>query len=292
MHDDEVLTDESLVRRLLSEQHPQWADLPLALVPSYGTDHDVYRLGDHLALRLPRIGWADAQAAKEATWLPRLAPYLPLALPVQLARGNPTGEYPFTWSVCEWLPGESLVSAALDLDRAAVDLAGFVRALRGAPTHGAFARKPHARGGPLAETDEDFRATVAAAGSMVDGARLLRAWERAVEVPAYDGPHRWVHGDLLPGNVLAHDGRVSAVIDWGGLNVGDPACDLQPAWRIFRGSSRDRFRAEVDVDDATWERGRGWVLMSVFALPYYRDTNPGMVGHALHAIGEALADAG
>ena len=130
MHADEVDTDVALVRRLLAGQFPQWADLPIEPVVSYGTDHDIYRLGDRLAARLPRIGWAAAQAAKEAEWLPRLAPQLPLAVPVQLAMGEPAEGYPFAWSVYEWLPGENANGAIDDLEQAAVDLAAFVEALR------------------------------------------------------------------------------------------------------------------------------------------------------------------
>ena len=130
MHDDEVETDVELVRRLLAEQFPQWAELPIRPVDSYGTDHDIYRLGDDLAARLPRIEWATGQAAKEAQWLPKLAPHLPLAVPVQLATGQPAEGYPFEWSVYEWLPGENANGTIDDLDRAAVDLAAFVTALR------------------------------------------------------------------------------------------------------------------------------------------------------------------
>src|SRR5918995_3157520 len=130
MHPDEVLTNPDLVRRLLADQFPKWAALPLALVDSYGTDHDIYRLGDDLCVRLPRIGWATRQAAKEGHWLPRLAPRLPLAVPVQLAMGQPAEGYPFEWSVYEWLPGENANGTIDDLDQAAVDLAAFVNALR------------------------------------------------------------------------------------------------------------------------------------------------------------------
>ena len=154
MHADEVETDAGLVRRLLAGQFPRWAGLPVDPVESYGTDHDIYRLGDHLAARLPRIGWATAQAATEARWLPRLAPQLPLALPVQLARGHPAEGYPFEWSVYEWLPGENADGTIDDLEQAAVDLAGFVRALRRVDTTGAHPRPVGRRGGPLAEGDE------------------------------------------------------------------------------------------------------------------------------------------
>ena len=291
MHAGEVETDVALVRRLLAGQFPRWAGLPIDPVESYGTDHDIYRLGDHLAARLPRIGWATAQADTEATWLPRLAPQLPLALPVQLARGHPAEGYPFEWSVYEWLPGENANGTIGDLEQAAVDLAGFVRALRRVDTTGAHPRHPHGRGGPLAQHDEDVHRSVAELGDRVDADAALRSWRASLEAPAWDGPEVWVHGDLLPGNLLVVGGRLSAVIDFGGLNVGDPACDLQPAWNLFAGASRARFRAELEVDDASWLRGRGWALaQAVMALPYYWDTNPGMVRQASHALAQVLAD--
>ncbi len=291
MHPDEVETDVALVRRLLAGQFPQWAALQIAAVASYGTDHDIYRLGDRLAVRLPRIGWATGQAAMEAEWLPRLAPHLPLALPVPLAMGRPAEGYPFSWSVYEWLPGDNANGTIRDLVQAAMDLAAFVRALRQVPTTGAHPRPRHGRGGPLAEGDEQVRRSVAQLGNRIDGKATLRAWEAALHAPVWDGEEVWVHGDLLPGNLLVVEGRLSAVIDFGGLNVGDPACDLQPAWNLFAGESRARFRAELQVDDATWLRGRGWALyQAVSALPYYWHSNPGIVRQASHALAQLLAD--
>jgi aminoglycoside phosphotransferase (APT) family kinase protein len=290
MHADEIETDVALVRRLLAGQFPQWADLPIHQVASYGTDHDIYRIGDHLAARLPRIGWATRQAAKEAQWLPKLAPYLPLALPVQLAMGHPAEDYPFAWSVYEWLPGENANGTLDDLDQAAVDLAAFVTALRRVDPTGA-PRSPRGRGGPLAEGDEQVRQSIAQLGDRIDSEATLRSWEESLHAPAWDGPEVWLHGDLLPGNLLVVDGRLSAVIDFGTLNVGDPAGDLLPAWNVFTGDSRTRFRAELAVDDASWLRGRGWALrQAVVALPYYWDTNPGMVRQATHALAQVLAD--
>ena len=291
MHGDEIETDAALVRRLLAGQFPRWAGLPVVPVVSYGTDHDIYRLGDQLAARLPRIGWAAGQAAKEAQWLPRLAPHLPLALPVQLAMGHPAEGYPFDWSVCEWLPGENASAAIGDLDQAAVDLAAFVTALRRVDVAGAPPRPLHGRGGPLAESDEQVRGSIAQLGDRIDGDAALRSWAESLSAPAWDGAEVWVHGDLLPGNLLVVDGRLSAVIDFGGLNTGDPACDLQPAWNVFAGGSRARFRAELRADDASWLRGRGWALcQAVSALPYYWDTNPGMIRQAARALGQVLAD--
>jgi aminoglycoside phosphotransferase (APT) family kinase protein len=290
MHPDEIETDVTLVRRLLRGQFQGWADLPIELVASYGTDHDIYRLGDDLCVRLPRIPWATAQAAKEGEWLPKLAPHVPLALPVPVAQGCAAEGYPFAWSVYEWLPGENANGTIEDLDRAADDLAAFVRALRRVDTVGAPPRPRGGRGGPLAEGDEQVRRSIEQLGHRIDGDAALRSWEESLDAPAWSGDQVWVHGDLLPGNLLVVDGRLSAVIDFGGLNVGDPACDLQPAWNVFAGTSRRRFRAELEADDASWLRGRGWALyQAVSALPYYWDTNPGMIRQASHALAQVLA---
>ncbi|WP_020574461.1 aminoglycoside phosphotransferase family protein [Actinopolymorpha alba] len=291
MHADEVETDAALVRRLLAGQFPQWADLPIELVASYGTDHDIYRLGEHLSVRMPRIGWATDQAVKEREWLPKLAPHLPLALPVQLAMGKPAEGYPFDWSVYEWLAGDNANGTIDDLEQAAVDLAAFIAALRQIDTTGAHPRLPHRRGGPLIENDEGVRRSVAELGDRIDGKAALRSWQESLDAQVWDGPEVWVHGDLLPGNLLVVNGRLAAVIDFGTLNVGDPACDLQPAWNVFTGESRNRFRTELDVDEASWLRGRGWALaQAVNALPYYWDTNPGIVRQASHALQQVLAD--
>lgn len=291
MHADDIETDVALIRRLLSGQFPQWMDLPISRVTSYGTDNDIYRLGDQLAVRLPRRpGWAVAQVQLEARWLPKLAPQLPLALPVQVAMGHPAERYPFHWAVYEWLPGSDANGTIGDLNQAAVDLAGFITALRRVDTTGAHPRIPHARGGPLAEADEMVRSSVAQLGNRIDGDAVLRSWAESLSAPEWDRPDVWVHGDLLPGNLLVADGRLSAVIDFGGLNVGDPACDLQPAWNIFTGDSRQRFRAELGADDASWLRGRGWALQAVIGISDYWDTNPGIVAQCSHALAEVLAD--
>lgn len=291
MHADEIHTDVALVRRLLGRQFPQWASLSVTPVPSYGTDHDIYRLGRDLGVRLPRIAGADDQAAKEAEWLPRLRPLLPLALPAPVALGTPDDGYPFAWAVHEWLPGENADGSLRDLESAAVDLARFVTALRRVDTAGAPTRPPGSRGGPLAERDVDVRRAVVELGSRIDGAAAVQSWQESLAAPVWDGPDVWVHGDLLPGNLLVVDGRLSAVIDFGVLTVGDPACDLLPAWNLFAENSRRTFLAEVGTDDAMRLRGRGWALsQALIALPYYWETNPGIVRQALHALDLVVHD--
>lgn len=289
MHADEVDTDVSLVRRLLTAQFPQWADLPIEPVPSAGTDHALYRLGDDMAVRLPRIGWATGQAEKERQWLSKLGGQLPLAIPVPLAKGTPGESYPWDWSVYRWLEGESAtIERIANPCEAATDLAHFVTALQRIDPAGG---PPAGRGVPLAMRDTSTREAIAALRGMIDVHTVTAVWEGALGTPVWHGPPVWVHGDLLPGNLLVEQGRLSAVIDFGGLGLGDPACDLMVAWGLFSGESRDVFRVALSVDDATWARGRGHALSwALIFIPYYLDTNPLGVAAALHTIDEVLAD--
>lgn len=293
MHADEVYTDATLVRRLLATQFPQWEDRPIERVESAGTDNAIYRLGDDMAVRLPRIAWAIGQPDKEQRWLPRLAPHLPLAIPVPLATGTPAEGYPWHWSVVPWMEGENATAKRIgDLCEAAGDLAQFIRALQGIdPTGGPTpGRHNFFRGVPLAVRDPGIRAAIPAWDGIVDTVAVTAAWDAALQAPVWDGPPVWLHGDLSSGNLLAVRGKLSAVIDFGCLGVGDPACDLMVGWTLFSGESREVFRAAMSIDDATWERARGWALMGVGALPYYRHTNPVIVANARRAIDEVLAD--
>jgi aminoglycoside phosphotransferase (APT) family kinase protein len=289
MHADEVETDVELVRRLVDGQFPQWAGLPLRPVPSSGTDNALYRLGDDMVVRLPRIGWAVTDVEAEQRRLRRLAPHLPLPIPEPLAAGVPDAGYAWPWSVYRWLPGEEARAGHLpDPLGTAEALAGFVAALHGV----AVADPPSGggRGGPLAARDDATRAALAALDGELDAPAVTAVWEEALAAPTWDGPPVWVHGDLAPGNLLLRDGRLAAVLDFGALNVGDPAVDLLVAWNLFSGAARERYRTALGVDDATWARGRGWaVSVALIALPYYRDTNPALVAQSRRTLREVLA---
>ena len=292
MRADELDTDAALVDRLLAAQFPRWAGLPIVRVESAGTDNAIYRLGDALAVRLPRIHWATGQPELEREWLPRLAPHLPLAVPVPLATGEPGEGYPWRWSVVPWLPGENASAVGVDPREAAADLARFVLALQRIDTRGAPAA---GRGVPLVKRDAPTRAAIEELRGLpelgLDLDAVTAAWETALRAPAWDGPPVWLHGDLQAGNLLAVEGRLSAVIDFGCLGVGDPACDSIFAWNFLSAETRDAYREALDVDDATWDRGRGWALsVGLIALPYYRVTNPVLADIGRHAIDEVLAD--
>jgi aminoglycoside phosphotransferase (APT) family kinase protein len=287
MHADEVQTDEGLVRQLLATQLPDWASLPLERVPSSGTDNALYRLGDDKVVRLPRIDWAVAGLERELEWLPRLAPLLPVAIPVPLAAGAPGDGYPWPWAVYRWLDGENPRSGRVEAHESlARELAELIRSFRRIDLAG----PPTRRGVPLVQQDDAVRAALRALHGEIDVAAATSAWGVSLRAPDWAGPPIWLHGDLLPGNLLCRDGNLSGVLDFGLVGMGDPACDLIAAWAVLPFSAREIFREELYVDDATWARGRGWALsIALIALPYYKDTNPGFADVARHLIRETLA---
>jgi aminoglycoside phosphotransferase (APT) family kinase protein len=285
MHADELEIGEPLVRRLLSEQFPEWAGLPLSPVEHAGTESAVFRLGEDLAVRLARRHGRAEPGGKELEWLPRLAPLLPLDIPVPVAQGHPTADYPWYWDVHTWVDGETAPVGQIDAIEAARDLAAFITALQQADPTGA----PKGRGIPLAERDKEIRKWLA----RFDGDPAVTVeWERALAAPAWDGPLVWHHGDLDVRNWLVRHGRIRGVIDWGAMGVGDPACEVMVAWKLHSSAARDTLRAALPVDDATWERARGWALSQAVAiLAYYTpENNPVLYREAENWLELALSE--
>lgn len=291
MHADEVDIDIGLVRRLIEVQHPQWGSLPISAVAARGTDNALYRLGDDMVVRLPVHAVSVPSLRKELRWLPRLAPLLPLPVPVPLATGLPGEGYPFEWSVARWLDGEPATPDRLaDAHQTTLDLASFLAALHRIDATDGPA--PGGRGGPLAPRDEPMRAAMARLGEQIDGRAVAAVWEDALRAPAWDRPGVWIHGDLDARNMLARNGRLSGVVDWGGVAIGDMACDVMVAWKTVPVGERETFRSVLGVDDATWRRARGWAIsQSLIALGYYtRENNPLLVDEAWRWYREAVAD--
>lgn len=293
---DDVNIDAAPVRRLLTAQFPQWADLPIEPVAKPGMDNMTYRLGADMSVRLPRFPRWEGQVVREQRWLPRLAPHLPMKIPVPLAMGKPGAGYPFAWSVYRWLGGESASPEGLaDLRLAARDLAEFFAALRTIDTSGgpppewsnAFRGVPMGDERDSAAVESRVRARIAALEGRIDTDAVTAVYEAALAAPAWDGPPVWVHGDPAPGNLLVENGRLSAVIDFGTLAVGDPACDLIAAWTLLDADARDVFRAALPTDDATWTRGRAWGLIMVLPDP---DADPERMARAHRELGGLIAD--
>ena len=294
MHEDEIPADTDLVRRLVATQFPEWADLPVTPFDSPGTSHWIFRLGDERYVRLPRRPKSSDEIEFEWEWLPRLAPHLPVRIPVPMGVGEPGEGFPAPWAVYDWLPGEPVDPERLDDPTdLALDLAGFVQALWAleppvAPTPGSY---HYGRGGPIGARDDTFRRVLPDCEGLIDVEAAAAAWNRILEVSEWDGPPVLVHGDLMAGNLLVEDGRLSGVIDFGCLSYGDPANDLLGAWAIDGPAGRAAFREAVHVDEATWIRGAGWALsVGVIALPYYLHTNPAMARQNRHLIDQVLTD--
>lgn len=267
MHADELEIDEALVRRLVADQFPEWSDLPLSLVEPMGTVNAIYRLGDALCVRLPRREGPTDPRSKEFEWLPRLAPLLPVAIPVPVAQGVPAAGYPWFWEIHTWVEGDTVPVEEIDGIEAARDLAALVGTMQRLDPAGA----PPGRGIPLAERDREIRYWL----QRFEGDPIVNAeWKRALAAPPWKGSPVWHHGDLDARNWLVREGRISGVIDWGGMGIGDPACDVMVAWKLHSPEARDAFREALAVDDATWERARGWAMSQAVAiLAYYTPAN-------------------
>lgn len=284
----EVDIDVDLVRRLVASQFPEWSALRLEPVVSIGWDNAIYRLGDELAVRLPRRQIAADLVEKEHHWLPQLAPGLPLPVPVPLGKGVPDQGYPWRWTVCPWLPGAmAAVEPDVDLFEVAISLGRFVAALhRPGPVDGP---RTTFRGVPLAERADRTEEAFDRLHDVVEVAALRELWEEALRVPEWTGPDVWLHGDLHPANLLVDDRRLAAVIDFGDLVVGDPATDLITGWMLLSPEARRLFREATGVDDATWARGRGWaVALSAVCLANSAD-NPVITSVGRRGV-EALLD--
>ena len=284
--------DEALVRRLVDTQFPQWAGLPLKQLSPAGSDHVIYRLGEELSVRLPRHAGAIGQAGKEARWLPRLAPHLPLAIPTPVGVGAPDFGYPWPWALSRWLDGEvATVEALADSSGAAVELARFLAALQrfapeAVPT--GIAGEDLA-GRPLSDRDHATRLAIAEVDGVFDAAAMTELWDAALSAPGWDRPPVWFHGDFHTGNLLTVDGSLSAVIDFGGLGTGDPACDLMIAFTLMTADSRAAFRDALGVDDDTWLRGRGWALATgLNAYTAYAAVDPRVAAQTTRQINQAL----
>ncbi|KAB1985769.1 aminoglycoside phosphotransferase family protein [Streptomyces triticiradicis] len=266
---------EDLIRGLLREQYPDLADLPLKL-GALGWDNQVWRLGDHLAVRLPwATGSADALLRKEHEWVPLLAQGLPLRIPVPQHLGEPCERFPRPWLVTTWVPGEPADRAPATRPAEAADaLAAFLTALhRPAPDTAPTGRD---RGGPLADTAGHLTRALASAtelGLVRDPAAVRAVWEDAAAAPDWTGPRLWLHGDLHPANVLTTDGTFSGVIDFGDLFAGDPAFDLAAAWILLPDGAVDRFHEAYrpSPDPATLRRARGWAVLRALACLHIAD---------------------
>jgi aminoglycoside phosphotransferase (APT) family kinase protein len=285
-----ITVDVGQVRRLIGDQFPQWADLPVRPVAKSGWDNATFHLGDAMLARLPTAAEYALAVDKEHRWLPALAPRLPRPIPVPLAKGQPDADYPFAWSIYHWLPGTpARADLIADQVRFAADLAEFLTALQDIdPTDGPQPGKHNwFRGGTLRTYDAIAQRALAKLEGVVDVALARQTWQSALEIP-WDGVDVWFHGDMATGNLLLSDGELAAVIDFGTCGVGDPSCDLAIAWTLLTADGREAFRSRLSVDDTTWARGRGWALWKT--LVTCAQSAGEEAEHARRVLGRILAE--
>lgn len=288
----DVSIDVDLVSRLVAVQFPAWADLPLKPVASTGTDNAIFRLGEAMAVRLPRDPEAAEAIAKEQAWLPGFVGRLGLDIPAPLGLGEPGEGYPWRWAVCRWVEGRDAVNASIADDAgSARALGGFLTALRGVDA----ANGPRAgaannyRGVALRHLDLRVRECLAQLEDDIDTALAARVWAAGLSAAIHDGPRVWIHGDLHPGNLVVREGRIAGVIDFGLMGVGDPAADLMAGWTAFDADVREIFLGAAGLNAAARARAKAWALYSgAVALPYYRDSNPTLAGISRQTLGRVL----
>ncbi|MBJ7336816.1 aminoglycoside phosphotransferase family protein [Mycolicibacterium sp.] len=295
MHADQLVVSPSTVRALIDEQFPQWRDLPLRRVSASGTVHEIFRLGDGLAARFrlqpddAKLVWSEVRA--EAAAARELADRTRFATPEPVAIGAPGRDYPMPWLVQTWLEGTVAIDDdPSESDGLATDLAEFITGVRRIDTRGRRF-SGFGRGGALANHDEWIQECLTRSEELLDVDALARIWQALRELPRGDSPDVMNHGDLLPGNLLVHQGRLTGVLDVGGLSPADPALDLVSAWHLLEAQPRQVMRACLGADDQEWERGKAWAFQQAMgAVWYYVDTNPAFSEVGRRTLSRIIAD--
>jgi aminoglycoside phosphotransferase (APT) family kinase protein len=284
------IIDAALVHRLLLDQHPDLAHLPLTPA-AQGWDNAVFRLGHEYAVRLPRRPETASLLDNELRWLPELAPRLPLPVPLPVRTGHPTDLFPCAWSIVPWFEGRAaLPGEPVLLPEVCTSLGQFLRALH----QPAPADAPHNpwRSIPLDARTERLHQHLNQLGRMLPRERILGLWDRLVATRRWSRPPMWIHGDLHPGNLLIADRELAAVLDFGDVAAGDPATDLSVMWMLLPETRRQDLFSAAGYDRATedgenmWRRARGWAL--ALGVAYVA---MGQEGDALAELGKQTIDA-
>jgi aminoglycoside phosphotransferase (APT) family kinase protein len=253
-----------LVRKVIAEQFPEYMDLPITAVEKQGHDNRTYRLGDNMLIRMPTDESYALKVPIEQNILPQLAPQLTVTIPVPIKMGVPSHSYPYPFSIYKWIPGTNLSSITLNdnhLEKLAIDLAKFLKELQGINNINGPMPGQHNwwRGAHISFYNEGAREQIGKLSKLIDTSKAIDLWEQACRT-VWNNPPVWIHGDFAADNILIKDNSLSAVIDFGGMGLGDPACDFVIAWTFFRGRPRENFIKEISLDQDTWLRAKAWAL--------------------------------
>jgi len=267
-----------LAKKIIATQFPEYAHLSVGEVEKQGHDNRTYRLGDDMLIRLPIAEAYALKVPKEQELLPKLAKHLSVEIPAPIKMGTPSANYPYPFSIYKWLEGRSANHLQIDgkaLESIAIQLAAFLKELQSiddvdGPTPG---QHNWWRGDHVSVYDDGARKQIAELSDVIDANKAMALWAQACDTK-WSNPPVWIHGDFASGNILIQDNKLSGVIDFGGMGVGDPACDLVIAWTYLSGTARDIFINEIDLDDDTWLRARAWALWkATFELCQINDRN-------------------
>lgn len=294
MHNNELEINEHLVHLLLKSQCPHWAHLTTKPIASSGTDNALFRLGDDYVVRLPRVEWTAGGVTKninkEYEWIPKLANLLKTPISNPLFKGNPDKLYPWPWLITTWNEGDNPnYEQENEHKLLAKDLAFFLNELH----QSTLMNGPHSRRGvALTEQDTKTKKAITQLENELNSKSVTSLWDKLSNIPTWNKNPVWIHGDFLPGNILVQNNRLNAVIDFSDVGIGDPACDLIIAWSLFKPHSRKIFRNNLEnIDDDTWQRGKGWALsIALIMLPYYKYSNPALASLATRIIENVLND--
>lgn len=296
LHDNEFAIDAGLVQRLVSEQFPEWSELPLRPLNASGSSNLLYRLGNEYLIRLPRQPGGGQTIKKEHHWQTALSEHLSIMVPRIVALGAPTDRFNESWSIQQWLPGDRIVAGSVNDAVVVEQLAAVIHELRAMPLPDVVSHelRPY-RGRSLKHYDKPFRKNfdecLSIDGLDLDLKKVLRIWEEGLQQPEAIS-ETWFHSDLVAENLLTDGaGQLSAVLDFGGLGIGDPAIDLHGAWEILTPDARQRFRNLMNVSDAEWQRARAWALaVPLMTFTYYWNTMPGRISDRMVMIQSVLEE--
>ncbi|MGB0934552.1 MAG: aminoglycoside phosphotransferase family protein [Alphaproteobacteria bacterium] len=289
LHKNETKLSIEIIRELLNDQFPDWADLSIKPLSHQGTDNVMLKLGNDKIIRLPRTQRSEASLIKECLWLPIIGDRLSIQIPHIIGNGQPSKEYPYQWAIVNFLQGSSPSdNNPLDLAQAAIDLSRVRKELQSVDTTDAplCSRKY-----PSIIHDAETSPLIPALSDTFDSAQITKLWEAALDLAPWQGNPVWLHGDIHTGNLLVQDGAITGIIDFGMSGIGDPACDLMVAWTLFTKDTRQIFHDAVAPDQATWNRAKAYALhFGIMAYSYYKDRDPFVANIAKNTLGEVIND--
>ena len=289
LHDEQIEITKEMVEILITEQFPEYKNLPISEFDSTGTVNSIFRLGDDYCIRLPILESYAASILRESKILPYLSKNLTIKIPQPIELGNPNSLYPFHWAIYNWIDGDCYDEKQITDKQVIVsELATFIKELQ---VIGLLENAPRAGRGPLAELNLMTIDALTQSKDEIDYKMATKIWRRLINTTSWNQKPVWIHADLLKPNILTKENHISGIIDFGSAGIGDPAFDIIPAWTVFDANNRMLFREELGICDEVWDRACAYAFhQAALIIPYYRESNPSFVKQAINTINEIIID--